>query len=264
MKAIANTTISLGLINLPVGICKATGELEDVKFNLGDAQGRRLTQQYVDPDGKVVAREDQTKTIDGYVMDTDALDAIAERTKLGGLHMDEIISRDELLKDFNRVTGYYLLQSTPKTGNLNAYKLFVDALEEIDGVAVTKFTFRSRQQQIAVWSDAGVLKAVTMTFASDVREGDEVTRAHYAATYTDAEFDMAVQLLTALKVDEPKVFRNDTDEAVALRHELVEMATQGESIDKPAEAAQPVKNAALADALAESLAAIKAQQKVAA
>lgn len=265
MKAIANTTISLGLINLPVGICKATGELEDVKFNLGDSQGRRLTQQYVDPDGKVVATEDQTKAIDGHVIDKDAIEAIAERTKLPNLTITKVEDRARFDAEAYRITGHYYLQSTKKTGNVNAYKLFVDALKAENKVAVTKFTFRTRQQLMVIWpTDDGLLAASTLAFESDVREPDENVRGHLAGTYTEGELSMARQLLSALSDGAVDPLAGDTDEAVTLRHELVEQAKQGEDIAVPAEVAQPVKNAALADALAASLAAIKSQQKVAA
>lgn len=258
MKAIANTTISLGLINLPVGICKATGELDDVKFNLGDSQGRRLTQQYVDPEGKVVPLDQRTKTIDGHVIDKDSLEAIAEQTKLPVLNVSKIEARSKFVAQSFRITGYYFLQSTPKTGNLNAYKLFVDALQKIDAVAVTKFTFRSRQQLLVLYPMNGVLCANTVSFGTDVREPDDTVMAHRAGSYSDAELDMAVQLLTALSANGGDPLASETDEAVTLRHELVEKAKSGEKIEKPADAPQADKNAALADALAASLAAIKA------
>ena len=125
MKATANTTIRLGLLNLPVGVCKATGELDDVKFNLGDAQGRKLTQQYVDVDGNVVPVADRTKTIDGHIIDKDALESIAEATKLDGLDILKIESRERFsgLGSISwSASSNTLIVRTPRPDLLNAKK----------------------------------------------------------------------------------------------------------------------------------------------
>lgn len=257
MKSIANTAIEFGLINLPVAICKATGEHDDVKFNLGDAQGRKLTQQYVDPEGNKVEKKDQTKTIDGIIVDAESLEAIAERTKLPTLRIEKMEDRERFTAEQYRTTGYYYLQSPKKGGNVNTFKLLADAMEAEGKVAVTKFTFRSRQQQIVIWPKDGILHASSMAFNTDVREADEEVRAHLAGSYSDAEFAMARQLIAAMGNDTVDPLSSDTDEAIILRHDLVERVKGGEKIEKPAEASQPEKNAALADALAASLAALK-------
>lgn len=260
MKAIANTTIRLGLLNLPVGVCKGTGELEDVKLNLGDAQGRKLSQQYVDPDGNVVAREDQTRTYEGHLIDQDALEQIAEATKLPDLTILKIEPRSRLVLEAQRINGFYYLQSQKKVGNVNAYKLFADALREMDSVAVTKFTFRSRQNLMIIWPNAeGVLCASTLAFAGDVRNPDENVLAHLDASYTEQEMAAAKMLLGAMADGDTDPLTMETDEAVASRHELVQQALSGEPLALPAAPSQPEANTALADALAASLAAVKAK-----
>lgn len=259
MKAIANTTIRLGLLNLPVGVCKATGELEDVKLNLGDAQGRRLSQQYVDPDGNAVAREDQTRTFEGHLIDQEALEQIAEATKLPDLTILKIEGRSRLVMEAHRITGFYYLQSQKKNGNINAYKLFADALREMDGVAVTKFTFRSRQHLMIIWPDAeGVLCASTLAYAGDMRSPDENVTAHLDAAYTEQEMAAAKMLLSAMSDNDSDPLSTETDDAVSMRHDLVQKALAGEPLALPAAPSQPEANTALADALAASLAAVKA------
>lgn len=255
MKAITNTTIRLGLLNLPVGVCKATGELADVKFNLGDAQGRKLTQQYVDPDGKIIPTEDRTKTIDGHIIDTEALAAIEAATKLPDLSILKIESRERFVQEAHRINGFYFLQNNAKVGNINAYKLFVDALAELNSVAVTKVTFRSRQALMVIFPQDGVLAAVTMAFGPDVRVPDQGVRAHIAGQYSDAEMDMAKQLLTVLSDASADPLSSETDAAVAKRHELVAQAMQGVKIEVP-KAPEPAVSDALGDALKASLAAL--------
>jgi Ku protein len=258
MKAIANTTIRFGLINLPVGICKATGEMEDVKFNLGDSQGRRLIQQYVDPENKVVPSDEQTKLYEGHIIDKDDLATIAEQTKLPDLSVLKIEERERFDAEAYRITGHYFLQSTKKTGNINAYKLFADALKATNKVAVTKFTFRTRQQIVVLWpNEDGILCASTMAFRSDVRAPDENVRAHLAGTYTEAEMDMAKQLFEALGNSETDPLEMETDEAVAKRYALVQQVMAGEPIEKAEKVEVQQANTALADALAQMLAAQK-------
>mgnify|MGYP001564766474 CR=1 FL=1 len=265
MKAIASTQISFGLINLPVAIVKATGELEDVSFKLGDKSGGSLTQQYVDGNNNVVARSDMTKTIDGHIIDTDSIEAIAAATKLPRLEITKMEPREKFDAAAYRITGFYYLQSPKKGGNVNTFKLLTDAMKAEDMVAVTKFTFRSRQQQIVIWpNDEGMLCASTMVFNGDVREPDADVRAHLAGNYKPAEFDMARQLISAMATDTVDPLSADTDEAVTMRHELVQKALAGEAIPAPTKVPQADQNAALADALAASLAAIKGGDKAAA
>lgn len=259
MKAIVNTTISLGLISLPVGIAKATEE-DDVKFNLGNAKGEKLTQQYVDPAGKVIPTEDRTRTFNGKVIPQTALDTIAEQTKFDNMTISKIEKRDRFIQEAHRVTGSYFIQSTKKTGNVNAYKLFAASLLQLESVAVTKVCFRGRQQLFIIWPDAeGNLRGSTMSFASDQRSADDNVKAHHAGTYSPAELEMATQLLTALSQSDADPLAEAEDEAVPLRKALVEQYMNSETLPEATPAvAQPEQNAALADALAASLAAIKA------
>ena len=257
MKATTNTTIRLGLLNLPVGVCKATGELADVKFNLGDAEGNKLTQQYVNPDGEVIPADQQTRTVNGHIVPQDDLDAIAEATKLDGLEIIKIESRERFVAEGYRVTGFHYIQSHPKNGNLNAFRLFVDALKEMDSVAITKFTPRSRQSLMVLFpNDEGVLCAVTMSYGTDVREPDQAVRAHLAGKYSPAEMEMAKQLLAAFNNDaDPLTYA--TDEAVQMRHDLVAKVMEGKPVEKPAPKDEPAVSS-LAAALEASLAQITA------
>jgi len=258
MKATANTTIRLGLLNLPVGVCKATGELDDVKFNLGDAQGRKLTQQYVDVDGNVVPVADRTKTIDGHIIDKDALESIAEATKLDGLDILKIESRERYFEESHRITGLNYIQSHPKNGNLNAFKLFVDALEDMGMVAVTKWTARSRQALMVLVPQDGILLGITMSFGPDVREPDAQVRAHLAGKYSPQEMDMAKQLLSAFVNNDADPLAAETDDAVSKRHELVAQALEGKAISTPVEKPAEPAISNLAAALEGALAAAKA------
>lgn len=261
MKAIVNTTIRFGLINLPVGICKATGEMDDVKFNLADKNGHAVVQQYVDSAGEVVPRDEMTRTFEGHMIPQDAIAAIAEQTKLPDMEISKTEDYAVFVSNMHRITGSYFLQSTKKTGNLGAYKLFCDVLADTGKVAVTKFTFRSRQHQLVIWPDNGILRASTLAFAGDEREPDENVNAHLAASYSDRDFEMAKQLMTLMSEDDANPLEMDVDEAIPLRYELVQQALAGEAIEAPeaAPASEPIPD--LAAALQAMLADAEAKKK---
>lgn len=258
MKAICNVTLSFGLISLPVGICKATGELDDVSFNLGDEQGSRLSQQYVNTSGTVVPSNEQTRMFNGHIVDKDALANIAEQTKLTDMTILKIEKRERFLDQAHRITGSYFVQSTKKVGNDKAFKLFVDALRNTSSVAISKVCLRTRQQLFVLWPDEyGNLRGSTLSFASDDRSADDNVKSHQSSSYETGEMKMAVQILKALSSSKSDPLNDATDEAIALRKALVQQYLDGEFVpvvSKP----QPEKNAALADALAASLEAIKA------
>jgi non-homologous end joining protein Ku len=64
MKAIANTTIRLGLINLPVQVCSAEESGTDIRFNMAGPNGEQLEQRYcVKGTTTLVAKDDIQKGI---------------------------------------------------------------------------------------------------------------------------------------------------------------------------------------------------------
>lgn len=262
MKAIANTNIRLGLVNLPVAVVQAVEGANDVKFNQAGPNGEKLVQQYaIASTGTVVSKTAMQKGIfqgeDFFPISSEDLEAIDEATKLPDLNIEEVVSASEFWSRAPRITGLYYVQNQAKAGNINAMKLFVDTMESDNLVMVTKWTARSRQKQMVLWARGGILHASSLAFAGDVRSPDDTVRAHLAGTYSDQEQDMARQLLTALTKDKSTVLDMDVDEAVPMKHKLVDDALAGRGVEVPAQPAQPKANAALADALAASLAAIK-------
>jgi DNA end-binding protein Ku len=266
MKATANTTIKFALINLPVQVFQAVESGNEVTFKMACPEGGPVTQVYVDQNGAILTRSELQKGIfsggDFFPIDPADLDAIAEATKLPDLDILEVIDADEFWDQAHRITGHYYIGSHPKTGSLSAFRLFVDALEAEGKVAVTKWTARSRQSLMVMWPKDGMLVASTMSFAGDMREPENhpplQAHQHPNVTYTDTEREMAGKLLEMLS-QRSTALAMEVDEALTLKHDLVEQALGG-TLDRSAVKAdvQPKKNADLAEALAASLAAIKA------
>jgi non-homologous end joining protein Ku len=262
LKAIANTTIRFGLIALPSQVCPAVESANDVTFEQAGPNGERLRQVYVDPQGKEVHRGSIQKGVwdgdDFKPVAAEALEAISEATKIPDLSILEVVARDAIPMD--RICGKYFVQSAKKGGNLGAFKLFVDALEEEGLAAVTKWTARSRQKLMALVPENGNLVGYALSFADDCRQPDESVEAHKTASYAPAEFTMARQLLAAMK-SEGEAVNTEVDEAIALKQDLFEKALSGKPIrvTQP-EPAAPVSS--LADALGAMLAAQKEEQQL--
>jgi non-homologous end joining protein Ku len=263
MKSIANTTIRLGLIALPVQVVKATSSNGDVSFSLCSPEGNAVEQVYRDKvTGNIVGTKgDCLKGVkvgqDIRVIDQGDLDVIAEQTKLRDLGIEDIVSMSDAMEHVNRIEGMYYIQMNGKVGSANTMKLFVDALTEEELCIVTKWTPRTRQELLVIRPEDGILVANSYSFASDVQAPDEGVRAHLSGTYTDAELQMARQLLQTLAQDQHHALDTAVDEAIPMRKALVDKVLNGEGVT-PAQAAAPAQadqNAALSDALAQALAA---------
>lgn len=273
MKAIANTTIRLGLVNLPVQIVQATETANDISFKLAGPDGEALKQVYVKEgtDDIVPKDEIQKGIFDGgefFPVSADDIENIKDQTKMPDLEVIEVIDMEDFLSQFHRVTGMYYVQNansrTGPKGNINSLKLFVDALAEDGKAIVTKWTARSRQKLMVLYPENGILRAASMSFASDVREADDGVRAHLAGQYKPEEMAMAKQLLGVMGDTKKNALEMMSDDALPLMRQLVEDVCTGRALPERKVEVQATVTTALADALAASLAAMKDNEKVAA
>ncbi len=268
MKSIGNTTIRFGLISLPAQVCAAATTADDVSFEQAGPEGQAINQVYIDPadtnnkDGldktyaRVVERDTIQKgvwTDQGFTpVAKEALTTITEATKMPDLGILDVIDRDTIPVD--RITGKYFIQSAKKGGNINAFKLFVDSLADEGLACVTKWTARSRQKLMVLVPEDGNLVGYALAFADDMRMADEGVEAHQAGSYTNAEADMARQLLRSMRSEESKVLAEEVDEAIALKENLYHKAIAGKEVTVPKRTEQPEADTSLADALGQMLA----------
>lgn len=270
MKSIANTTIRVGLISLPVQVVPATASNGDVSFSMCAPNGNPVEQVYRDKvTGDIVGTKgDCAKGVkvgnDIRILDAEAIAQIGEQTKMRELGVEDIVPLSEAMEHVHRIEGMYYIQMNGKVGSPNTMKLFVDALAEEELCLVVKWTPRSRQQLLVIRPENGILVANSYSFANDMQEPDEAVRAHLSGTYTDAEMAQAKQLLNLLANQHSDALNTAQDEAIPLRKALVEKALAGEGIPQPEEAPAQEKTAALSDALAQALAAAQGAEKTAA
>lgn len=266
MKAISNTTLRMGLVTIPMQVCQGIETANDVTFKQAGPAGESLRQAYLFPDGTECRKDDMSKGIfmsgEFYPVAKDDIDAINEATKRPDLEVLEVIDAGQFWSEAHRINDLYYVQSPTKNGNPNAFRLFVDALERTEQAIVTKWTARSRQKLLVLWARDGLLYGSGLAFEGDVREPDENTRAHLAGAYSEQEAEMAEQLLGMYYKEKPTALSMEVDEAIPMKHKLVDDALAGRGVEVPTTPEQPQQNAALADALAASLAAIKGGEKV--
>lgn len=264
MKATANTTLALNdLIRVPVQVVKAT-ESTDVKLDSAAPSGAALKQVYLDAaTDEPVAREDIQKGVrDGDTfrpIPKEALDAIDAQTKIEEMAVTGSLPIEDV--PFDRVTGAHFLQSPTKGGSHKAYRLIYEALLAGERALVTKWTARSRQQLAVIFADGskGCLMMNTLSFTADCREPDAAVLAPQQAEVQQEQIDMARQLIDAMP-DGNEVLAAETDEAIALKRELVEEALAGKAIEAPAPKAV-AETKAEADLTALLAASIKAAPK---
>lgn len=260
---------------MPVQVCQAEASAEDIRFSMGGPNGERLEQRYCVHGTETLVPKDQIQKglfePDGAFIpiDKSAIENIDAKTKMADLDIQDILTFDEALKRAGRIRGMYYLQMNGKAGSANSMKLFVDALALEGKCMVTKWTPRKRQELLVIRPEAAedgqnILVGYSYAFAADIREPDEAVRAHVSGTYTDAEMKMARQLLGVLADTDANTLDMEVDEALPMRHKLVDDARQGKVIAPPEPEAAPAATVGLADALAQALAQAGAKDKTAA
>ena len=116
-RSIASSTLSFGLVNVPVKLYSATESSSSVRFNMLDKDGSRLKQQYIsESSGKVVERAQMVK---GYefekgryvIVDEDDIDKVrVDSTRVINL---EKFTDDTAIDPIYLERPYYLAPDGP-------------------------------------------------------------------------------------------------------------------------------------------------------
>jgi DNA end-binding protein Ku len=138
----------------------------------------------------------------------------------------------------------------PDDKGKKAYRLLVDAMNDLNKVAIGRIVIRAKERLVAIRPLDGLLCVETMRYADEVvaREGlapDDIEVG-------EREITMARQLVESLAVDhfEPEKFRDEYREQVL---DLVERKAAGEEIVAQPAAEAPAKVLDLVAALEASL-----------
>ena len=241
-RAIASSTISFGLVSLPVKLY-ATGQSgSKVSFNyVHEECGTRLRQQYICPKCDVVVERDEI--VKGYEFAKDQfvlftpeeLDAI-ETPKSEGIEITEFVPADEVDPVYWE-RSYYL---GPDKGGARAYRLLAAALRETERVAIARYAARGKMYLVMVrpMNGDGGLVMEQLRYADEVRDFSEVPVED--GDVAKPELKLAKQLVEQSSSDsfEPEKYHDQVREQMI---EMIQKKVEGEEITAApaAAAAQP-------------------------
>lgn len=247
------STVSFGLVNIPVKVYSANDSGAKISFNQLHADKKtRLKQQMYDPaTGEIVPRE---KIIKGYeyakdqyiVFSEEELEALEMATSRA-MQIQEFVPLETVDPLFFE-NGYYL---GPDKGAERAFALLVIGLQDMKHAAVAQYVARGKQQLVLLRPLGKGLVMQQLRYADEVKAQADVPLPD--ATVTDAELGLArqfIQQLSQPKFDVTK-YRDEYREKLK---DLIDRKVKGETVVLEPAPAPVAKVVDLMEALKASLA----------
>jgi DNA end-binding protein Ku len=253
-SAIWTGSISFGLVQVPVRLVGAT-KSRDVSFNqLEEGTGARIRYKKVsDATGEEVPPDKIKRGYEiskgRYVMiEPDELDVLRPKGS-HAIEIEEFIDLDEIDPLYFE-QPYYLV---PDARGVKPYKLLVEAMKELNKVAIGRIIVRSKERLVAIRTVDDMLCIETMRYADEVVSRDNLVPDDGDVDLTDRELAMARQLVESLASDrfEPEKYHDEYREQVL---DLINRKAAGESIVAEPVTEPPAKVLDLVAALEASLA----------
>ncbi len=252
-SAIWTGTVGFGLVQVPVRIVTATRS-KDVSFNQLEVDtGARIRYKKVsDQTGEEVTPD---RIVKGYefskgryvVVEADEIASL--QPKAGHtIEIEEFVDLDAI--DPLYFEQPYYLQ--PDANGIKSYKLLVEAMAELNKVAIGKVVMRSKERLVAIRPVDGVLCLETMRYADEVLDRESLLPDEETEP-SDRERAMARQLVETLAVDAFDIDKYHDEYRTQLL-ELIDRKAAGEEIVAPAVSEAPTKVLDLVAALEASLA----------
>jgi DNA end-binding protein Ku len=223
-RSTGSTTITFGLVSIPVKIYTATSS-ESVSFNMLHAEcGTRVKQQLYCPTHDRVIERDET--VKGYeiakgqyvVFSNEELRRMeAERTNT--VDIVEFVPASSV--DFVQIEKTHYLG--PDKGGHKAYTLLGQAMRDTEVVAIGRYNARGKSYVVMIRPYEKGLIMHQLYYADEVRPFSEVELGA-DVRLSDAERDLAEKLIGQLRADafDPSAFRDDYSDRV--RHAAEEKA----------------------------------------
>ncbi|MCU1467548.1 MAG: Ku protein [Actinomycetia bacterium] len=252
-SAIWTGSISFGLVQVPVRLVSAT-KSRDVSFNqLEEGTGARIRYKKVsDQTGEEVPPDKIKRGYEiskgRYVMiEPDELDVLRPKGS-HAIEIEEFIDLDEIDPLYFE-QPYYLV---PDAKGVKPYKLLVEAMNELNKVAIGRIIVRSKERLVAIRTVDDMLCIETMRYADEVLPREGLVPSDGDVELTDREVAMARQLVESLASEEflPEKYHDEYREQVL---DLIERKAAGESIVAEPMVEAPAKVLDLVAALEASL-----------
>jgi DNA end-binding protein Ku len=245
--------ISFGLVQVPVRLVTATKN-RDVSFNQLEAgtSSRIRYKKVSDQTGEEVGADQIVK---GYeiskgryvVVEADEIAALQPKAA-HTIDIEEFIDLDQIDPIYFE-QPYYL---APDPKGLKPYELLVEAMTELNKVAIGRVVMRSKERLVAIRPLDGVLCIETMRYSDEVMDREAI-RPDEDIELSDRERTMARQLIESLASDkfDPDKYHDEYREQLL---DLIERKAAGEEIVAPPAPEAPAKVLDLVSALEASLA----------
>jgi DNA end-binding protein Ku len=252
-NAIWTGSISFGLVQVPVRLVGATKNL-DVSFNqLEEGTGARIRYKKVsDATGEEVPQERIKRGYEiskgRYVMiEPSELDVLRPKGS-HAIEIEEFVDLDEIDPLYFE-QPYYLV---PDARGVKPYKLLVEAMQEMNKVAIGRIIVRSKERLVAIRPVDGMLCIETMRYADEVLPRKGLVPDDEDVELTDRERAMARQLVESLATDDfhPEKYEDQYRKQVL---DLIERKAAGEEIVAEPVVEPPAKVLDLVAALEASL-----------
>lgn len=258
MRSIWKGAVSFGLVTIPVSMYTAT-ENRTPKFKQlrGSDHSPIRYRRVAETDGEEVPYDEIVRGYEvekgKYVVFTDEeLEAASPDARAKLVDVIQFVDAAEIDAIHYKST-YYL---APEKTGIKAYKIFVDALEDTDKVALAKVAIREKQHMATLRVHDGVLVMETMYWPDEVRS-PEFTELDTEVEIRPEEMAMAKSLIDNLtRSFEASEWVDTSREAV---EELAAKKVAGEEIVAP-EAPEPTKVIDLLEALKASVEATKSKR----
>ncbi len=253
-RSMASSTITFGLVAVPVQLYPATRASAGLSFHLLHAKdGVRLRQQLVCPkDDAVVARTEAVKGYeyakDSFVVLTDAELKALDQKASAGIEVAEFVPSSAITPLYVE-RSYYL---GPGKGGERAFSLFVAALQEEDLLAIAQYAARGKDYLVALRPYEGRLLMHQLYHADEVRPVEDVKAP--AAEAKPAELKLARELVARLTTERFAPERYEDEVRKRIRA-LIDRKVEGGEIRTAPEATAPARVVDLMEALKASLAA---------
>src|SRR4051812_247283 len=245
--------ISFGLVQVPVKLVGAT-KSKDVSFNqLEKGTGARIRYRKVsDKTGEEVTSDSIERGFEVskgkyVIVEQSEIDTLRPK----GSHeidIEEFVDLDEIDPLYFE-QPYYLV---PDAKGVKPYKLLVEAMKELNKVAIGRIIVRSKERLVAIRTVDDMLCIETMRYADEVLPREGLIPSDADVELTDREVAMARQLVELLAVEHfvPEKYHDEYREQVL---DLIDRKAAGESIVAEPMVEAPAKVLDLVAALEASL-----------
>ena len=228
-RPISTSTVSFGLVSLPVKLYSTGESSSKVRFNwINRDSGARVKYQFVDSkSGEPVERKNMVKGYqfakDQFVtFEPDELKAIeAQSTEL--IEITEFVPAGDIDRIYLE-KAYYL---GPARGGARAYRLLSAALRATGRVAIARYSARGKQRLVMLRPAGEGLILEQLLYPDEVRSFDEVPKE--SGDVDEKELQLARALIdqAASESFDPGRYRDEVKERVM---ELIDRKIEGEQI----------------------------------